>query len=575
MPRRFRAVARISYRSDGAAGAKQLGHRPGLERAAGRGVRRRSVRRLGDRAEPPLAEVARETVEQVVGRHADAAGGVDVRADQPRPDGALVVGRVALRRARRGGAAGRRDRPARATAGRAVSGAARTRPRRRGLRPCRPLRRAARPAARRRAAGSDATPRRRRRVRRRRREARGRRPGRSARRTTARAVVERPAPAIGAAQPSREVEGLDPQRVHLDRLADPRRHRDAVDAGVHPRQRPAVLASAQQPVARRRRCRSGCRRCAARRSLRAQARARRRGRRRRSPRRDGRARGRTRACRRRCCTRASRCRPCSRASPRRASPPRAAARRAPPRRGRWRGRAPRTTSSGRATTRRTTGSRRPPSGPSWSITNWSAASTSCVVDLARDARPQDEPGRSLARARDERRGGRERTALDGPAAAVTSWVSPARSSTAKAPAAQRSSRSFSPRAASSRARTPRYHSPPGRQPGPDDTVGALEDEAVRRRLDRRVTVRESLAVDAPPRAERRELEPRPAGRRTRAGARLRPRSDRAPSRSRARGRRSRSASATAARRRSRAKETSSSWPRGSTAPEAHSSVASR
>ena len=45
-----------------------------------------------------------------------------------------------------------------------------------------------------------------------------------------------------------------------------------------------------------------------------------------------------------------------------------------------------------------------------------------------------------------------------------------------------------------------------------DAVGALELEAVRGRLDRRVAVREALAVDAPPRAERRELEPdRPVG----------------------------------------------------------------
>src|SRR5579862_8178470 len=77
--------------------AQHLGDRPGLVRAAGRDVRRRAVRRLGDRAEPPLAEVRFDPAEDPVDIAADAPGGVEVGAEEPRPDGALVVRRVALR----------------------------------------------------------------------------------------------------------------------------------------------------------------------------------------------------------------------------------------------------------------------------------------------------------------------------------------------------------------------------------------------------------------------------------------------------------------------------------------------
>src|SRR3954464_3909293 len=53
-------------RDERAPDAKHLGHRPGLERAACRFVRDRSVGRLRDRAEPPLAEVRVEAVEDAV-----------------------------------------------------------------------------------------------------------------------------------------------------------------------------------------------------------------------------------------------------------------------------------------------------------------------------------------------------------------------------------------------------------------------------------------------------------------------------------------------------------------------------
>ena len=197
------------------------------------------------------------------------------------------------------------------------------------------------------------------------------------RRGTTLARARAPVPAVSAAEPSGDLERLDPERVHLDRLADPRRHRRAVDARVHPGERPALLALPQEAVGGSTPMPKRVPRGGGPRSPRAQGRAPRRGRRRRRPRRAARERARTKGCRRPCCTRVSRCRPCSRASLPRPSPPRDGAPLDPPRGDRSRGRAPRTTSSGRGTTRRTTGSRRPRSGPSCSITNRSAASTSC------------------------------------------------------------------------------------------------------------------------------------------------------------------------------------------------------
>ncbi len=288
----------------------------------------------------------------------DGAGGVDVRPDQPRPHGSLVVRGVALGRraavvrlvARVVGESERRpsgvssERRHTSTAARAalrVSGRSRQRHGEQLVRP----HRCVVPAG-----PVDHV------------EQIRRRPGgRTVRRTT-------PRPASRSARPRRcralgDVERAEPERVDLDRLARALRDRHAVDARVHPRQRPAVGALAQQPVGRvdadpvtrpvdvvlddllqhRRELVpelvvAG------------------------DGRRDGRPRGRTRACRRRCCTRASRCRPCSRASPRTRSPPTCAAPRGPRPRGWSRGRGLRRRSSGRATTRRTTGSRRPRSG---------------------------------------------------------------------------------------------------------------------------------------------------------------------------------------------------------------------
>ena len=148
-----------------AADAQDLGDRPGLERAAGRGVRGGAVGGLRDRAEAPVAEVRLEPVEDAVDRHADRAGRVDVRARsataRPCPGGRR-------RRARpgcRGGRAGRPGRRARASAARAASAASGGR-RRRPRAPRRAVRRAARREATRRAAGSAAPTRRRRRGRR-------------------------------------------------------------------------------------------------------------------------------------------------------------------------------------------------------------------------------------------------------------------------------------------------------------------------------------------------------------------------------------------------------------------------
>lgn len=79
--------------------AQQLGDRPGLERAAGGGVRGEPVGGLADRAEAVLAQVPDQPDQQVVGGQTGAAGGVDERPDQPRPDRALVVAGVPLGRA--------------------------------------------------------------------------------------------------------------------------------------------------------------------------------------------------------------------------------------------------------------------------------------------------------------------------------------------------------------------------------------------------------------------------------------------------------------------------------------------
>jgi hypothetical protein len=54
-----------------AAGAKELGHRPGLERAAGRGVRA-APSAVSETEPSPTRRGGPRAFEQVVGRHADA-----------------------------------------------------------------------------------------------------------------------------------------------------------------------------------------------------------------------------------------------------------------------------------------------------------------------------------------------------------------------------------------------------------------------------------------------------------------------------------------------------------------------
>ena len=220
----------------------------------------------------------------------------------------------------------------------------------------------------------------------------------------------------------------------------------------------------------------------------------------------------------------------------------------------------------RATTRRTTDSRRPRSGRRGQITNWSAASTSCCVDgPGAPERARRALRRALARRLHDRCGARKLAVERGGRRRDLVSSSPGSSSAPKVPAAQRSSRSFRPRAASSRARTPRYQAPPGSPAGAGDPVGALEHEAVRGRLDRR---------DRRPRSARRGrcATCRAASARACTGRSARMRRWTTPDRAAAvrhrqlalERRRPRPASASAARRRRASNETSSSWPRGST-----------
>ncbi len=51
-----------------------------------------------------------------------------------------------------------------------------------------------------------------------------------------------------ALQPRRARQRVQPQRLHLDRLADPRRHHPVADLGVHPRELDAGHAARQQPI---------------------------------------------------------------------------------------------------------------------------------------------------------------------------------------------------------------------------------------------------------------------------------------------------------------------------------------
>ena len=355
----------------------------------------------------------------------------------------------------------------------------------------------------------------------------------------------RPAPAIGAAQPPRELEGLDPQPIHFDRLADPRRHRHAVDAGVHPRQGPPVLATAQQPVGVGADAEAGAGEV---------------------PRDDVRQRGSQLAAEvlvtRHLDVAAERVN-----EPERAvdgvvleRPGVGGVREHPA------GERRRRTSQRLATLLGPAGREEQPlvrrhqvarplaeprvpgdrSRPVVLDHELVRREHELLVDRARDARPPDEPRRSLARGRDERCGGRERATVG--AGRRRHLVGVARAQLdaegSRRPEVLAVVQPAGRLLARPHAAIPGAARPPARA---GDAVGALELEAVRGRLDRRVAVREALAVDAPPRAERRELEPDRSGRRTRDGGRSRPRSGRVPSRSRARGRRSRPASATAAR----------------------------
>ena len=75
----------------------QLGDRPRLEGAPGRPMRCAPVGGLRDRPKTELGEVVLQPGEHSRDRMAGSQAGLDVRADQPRPDGALVVGQIALR----------------------------------------------------------------------------------------------------------------------------------------------------------------------------------------------------------------------------------------------------------------------------------------------------------------------------------------------------------------------------------------------------------------------------------------------------------------------------------------------
>src|SRR3954468_22966300 len=78
--------------------AEHLGDAPGLGDAAAGGVRLLGVEDLADRAEAGLVQVGDEPLEEPPGAGAvvgvDLQPGVDEGADQPGPDGPLVVGGV-------------------------------------------------------------------------------------------------------------------------------------------------------------------------------------------------------------------------------------------------------------------------------------------------------------------------------------------------------------------------------------------------------------------------------------------------------------------------------------------------
>src|SRR4051812_39794174 len=79
--------------------AQGFGDAPGLRDAAARREWRLGIEDLVDRADAALGKVLLEAAEETACFRAsfgmDLEPGVDERADQPSPDGALVIGRVA------------------------------------------------------------------------------------------------------------------------------------------------------------------------------------------------------------------------------------------------------------------------------------------------------------------------------------------------------------------------------------------------------------------------------------------------------------------------------------------------
>ncbi len=147
------------------------------------------------------------------------------------------------------------------------------------------------------------------------------------------------------------------------------------------------------------------------------------------------------------------------------------------------------------------------------IANWSAASTSCASTSSSLA-PAHERGRAAPRRRRRSRSPRRSCAANGAAAAVTSWQSPGSSSAAKRPGGPEVLAVVEP----ARRLLARAHVAvplAARPASPRRRRGTRP----RRRSRRRpvsipgCAVRVPLAVDAAPRAERRQLEPhRPVGR---------------------------------------------------------------
>src|SRR6476661_7308354 len=91
--------ASSSYRPELADHAKDFGHTPGLGNTAARWVRRIGVEDLADAADAGIIEVRTKTTDGVAsasgvfGKHLEPR--IDERPDEPGPDRALVVRRIA------------------------------------------------------------------------------------------------------------------------------------------------------------------------------------------------------------------------------------------------------------------------------------------------------------------------------------------------------------------------------------------------------------------------------------------------------------------------------------------------